>query len=105
MDGNFSVFPARPLLRSVLKERERPVTRLKSNPKLHQVTYCVECQEVIPARAVICFKCGSHQPHSEKTLRVLFCARCGGDYPAKALTCMHCGLQNPMHPLVAKITY
>ena len=49
--------------------------------------------------------CGSHQPHSEKTLRVVFCVRCGGDFPVKALACMHCGLQNPMHPLVAKNTY
>ncbi|MFQ5844501.1 MAG: zinc ribbon domain-containing protein [Planctomycetota bacterium] len=76
------------------------VPRYKSNPKLHQVTYCVECEEVIPARAVTCFRCGARQPPHDERLQVVFCARCGRDYPAKAMTCMHCGLQNQRHPLL-----
>ncbi|MGH7162074.1 MAG: double zinc ribbon domain-containing protein [Planctomycetota bacterium] len=69
--------------------------------KLHQVTFCQECGEAIPAKALACFRCGARQKGGEKVLRVVFCETCGLDYPAKALACFHCGHLNPHHPLVA----
>jgi ribosomal protein L40E len=73
---------------------------LRREPRLHQVTFCGECGEAIPAKALACFRCGRKSGTAEKTIRVVFCERCGEDYPAKALCCFHCGHQNPRHPLV-----
>jgi predicted amidophosphoribosyltransferase len=72
----------------------------KSNHKLHEITFCKECAEPIPARALTCFHCGAGQKPSGKTVRVIFCERCGKDYPVKAMRCIHCGHRNPRDPLI-----
>ena len=73
-------------------------SRYTSSPKLHQVTFCTDCGETIPARALSCFRCGAKQPHGEQALQVVFCEKCGEDYPAKGMACFHCGHINPRHP-------
>ena len=77
------------------RERER------SSERLYQVTYCSDCREVIPARALACFSCGHRQEHAEPALQVIFCGKCGEDYPAKAMACFHCGHLNQRHPLLS----
>ena len=72
----------------------------ESNGKLHQITFCSDCHEAIPAKAVTCYHCGAKQAHAEDAVQVVFCDRCGKDYPAKALACFHCGQQNARHPYV-----
>ena len=71
--------------------------RTKSNPKLHPITFCQECSEPIPARAMACYRCGAKQASGERALQVVFCDRCGRDFPSKAMRCLHCGHQNPRH--------
>ena len=73
--------------------------RPSSSEKLHQITFCGDCGEVIPARAIRCFRCNAKQVNAEATpVRVVFCEQCGKDYPAKANACFHCGQLNPRSP-------
>lgn len=67
----------------------------ESSEKLHPITFCTECSEPIPARAMACFHCGAKQNGSLKTLQIVFCEKCGEDYPAQAHSCFHCGHVNP----------
>ena len=67
----------------------------ESNQKLHPITFCNDCNEAIPAKALACFHCGAKQIGSEKPLQVVFCDKCGEDYPAQAHACFHCGQVNP----------
>jgi ribosomal protein L40E len=67
-------------------------------PRMHQITFCVGCDEPIPLHAHLCFRCGERQPGGERALRVVFCEKCGQDYPARAMACHHCGHINPHHP-------
>ena len=78
--------------------RHRPSVLKRSEPRMHPITFCTECEEAIPANAITCFRCGCRQPHGERSLQVIFCRKCGQDYPAKALACFHCGNINPHHP-------
>jgi len=66
--------------------------------RMHQITFCVGCEEPIPVHALVCFRCGTRQPHGERALQVVFCEKCGRDYPARAMACFHCGHINPHHP-------
>ena len=77
------------------KEKER------NRVRLYPVTYCSECREIIPVRALACFSCGHRQEHAEPPLQVVFCSKCGEDYPAKAMACFHCGHLNQRHPLLS----
>ena len=65
---------------------------------MHQITFCVGCEEPIPVNALVCFRCSTRQPHGERALQVVFCDKCGRDYPARAMACFHCGHINPHHP-------
>ena len=67
----------------------------ESSEKLHPITFCTECNEAIPARALACFHCGAKQNGGSKALRVIFCEKCGEDFPAQAHACFHCGHVNP----------
>ena len=75
-------------------EQEGPV-------RLFPMTYCEECGEAIPVRALACFKCGAKRSEGHKRIRVVFCSTCGKDYPRRALACFHCGHPNPNRPLVS----
>jgi ribosomal protein L40E len=65
---------------------------------MHQITFCIGCDEAIPVHALTCFRCGTKQPGGERALQVVFCEKCGRDYPARAMSCYHCGHINPRHP-------
>jgi len=78
----------------------RPPRRHESTPRMHPITFCVECQEAIPAKALTCFRCRAKQPHGEDAVQVVFCEKCGHDFPARAMSCHECGHLNPRHPLV-----
>ena len=83
------------------RRRARPsqaVSKPRSEPRMHPITFCIDCREAIPARALACFRCGTKQPGAEKAMQVVFCERCGQDYPARGMACYHCGQQNPRHP-------
>ena len=69
-----------------------------SSGKIHQITFCGDCGEAIPAKAHTCYHCGSKQEHAEEPMQIVFCDRCGKDYPAQAMACFHCGHINPRHP-------
>jgi len=69
-----------------------------SSEKLHQITFCSDCGETIPAKAIRCFRCNAKQVNSDKAVQVVFCEQCGKDYPAKANACFHCGQLNPRSP-------
>jgi len=69
-------------------------------PPMHPITFCVECGEAIPLKALACFHCGKKQPFGEDPVQVVFCDRCGSDYPARAMACHHCGHLNRRHPLM-----
>ena len=66
-----------------------------SSEKLRPITFCTECSEEIPEKALACFHCGAKQNRGEKTVQVVFCDECGGDFPAQAHACFHCGHVNP----------
>ncbi len=78
----------------------RQATLRKAEPRMHPITFCVSCQEAIPAKAITCFRCNAKQPHGEDAVQVVFCDKCEKDYPARALSCHHCGHLNARHPLV-----
>jgi ribosomal protein L40E len=86
------------------RRRVAPVAPLRpkrhGEPRMHPITFCVKCEEAIPAQALACFRCGTKQPHGEKAVQVVFCDKCGHDYPARAMSCHHCGHINQRHPLV-----
>lgn len=67
---------------------------------MHQITFCIDCEEAIPAHALACFRCGAKQPHGEKPVQIVFCRKCGEDYPSRSMSCHHCGHINPRHPLL-----
>ena len=67
-------------------------------PRMHQITFCIDCDQPIPVHALACFRCGAKQPSGERALQVVFCEKCGRDYPARAMACFHCGHINPKHP-------
>ena len=72
--------------------------RDESSARMHQITFCVDCNEAIPVNAMACFRCGAKQPGAERALQVVFCEKCGADFPARAMACFHCGHINPRHP-------
>ena len=69
-------------------------------PRMHQITFCIGCDEPMPVHALACFRCGAKQPSGERALQVVFCSKCGRDYPARAMSCFHCGHINPKHPFL-----
>ncbi len=73
----------------------------KGPVRLFPMTFCTECREAIPVRALACFKCGAKRSDGRKRIRVLFCSTCGKDFPRRALACFHCGHPNPNRPLVS----
>jgi len=82
-----------------MRKARRNARRRKANePRMHQITFCVECREAIPAAAHSCFRCGVKQPAAEGSFQVVFCQKCDSDYPARAMACHHCGHINPRHP-------
>jgi len=95
-------------MRDDKKVRVAQIRRLRahraSNPegeaRMHQITFCIGCDEPIPVHALACFRCGTRQPHGERALQVVFCDKCGRDYPARAMACYHCGHINPKHPYI-----
>jgi ribosomal protein L40E len=68
--------------------------------RMHQITFCIGCEEPIPVHALACFRCGTRQPSGERALQVVFCEKCGRDYPARSMSCHHCGHINPKHPYI-----
>jgi ribosomal protein L40E len=83
------------------KRSRRPHLRPRADEaesRMHQITFCVSCEEAIPVHALLCFRCGAKQPGAERALQVVFCEKCGSDYPARAMACFHCGHLNPRHP-------
>ncbi len=60
----------------------------ESEARMHQITFCIGCDEPIPVHALACFRCGAKQPSGERALQVVFCSKCGRDYPARAMACM-----------------
>lgn len=78
--------------------RRMPAPAEAEEARMHQITFCVGCEEPIPVHALACFRCGTRQPHGERALQVVFCEKCGRDYPARAMACFHCGHINPNHP-------
>ncbi|MHC4956736.1 MAG: double zinc ribbon domain-containing protein [Planctomycetota bacterium] len=86
--------------RSHNQASRQPRRQEQSSGKLHQITFCEECHEGIPAKAVTCYHCGAKQARAEDAVQVVFCDRCGKDYPFKAMACFHCGHQNLRHPYV-----
>ena len=70
----------------------------EEEPRMHQITFCIGCEQPIPVHALACFRCGAKQPSGERALQVVFCEKCGRDYPARAMSCFHCGHINPKHP-------
>ncbi len=81
-----------------MKHQDRTTPKASRQPRLHQITFCAECEEVIPARAMACYRCGARQTGGGKTMQVIFCEMCGEDYPARAMACFHCGHGNPRNP-------
>ena len=77
------------------RRRAAPVAPLRpkraDEPRMHAITFCVSCEEAIPANALACFRCGTKQPHGEKAVPVVFCEKCGRDYLARSMSCHHCG--------------
>ena len=55
--------PARP--------RRAPAPEAPEEARMHQITFCVGCEEPIPVHALACFRCGTRQPHGERALQVV----------------------------------
>lgn len=82
-----------------LRPRREP-SPTEGEPRMHQITFCIGCDQPIPVHALVCFRCGTRQPRGERALQVVFCGKCGRDYPARAMACHHCGHINPKHPYI-----
>jgi len=88
-----------PRLKVVRTGRTHPAKGpAEGEARMHQITFCIGCDEPIPVHALACFRCGVKQPSGERALQVVFCSKCGRDYPARAMACFHCGHINPNHP-------